>query len=49
MFHYTGLAGDNDLQNAEIGAIVDFVVDIRKPCENVIRETDETKKVCSNS
>ena len=46
MFHHTGLAGDNDLQNAEIGSIVDFIVDIGKSCENVMRETDEAKQVC---
>ena len=46
MFHFTGLAGDNDLQNAEIGSIVDFIVDIGKSCENVMKETDEAKKVC---
>lgn len=42
-----GLAGDNDLQNAEIGSIVDFIVDIGKSCENVMKETDEAKKVCT--
>ena len=41
----TGLAGDNDLQNAEIGSIVDFIVDIGKSCESVMKETDEAKKV----
>ena len=41
-----GLAGDNDLQNAEIGSIADFIVDIGKSCENVMKETDEAKKVC---
>ena len=41
-----GLAGDNDLQNAEIGSIVDYIVDIGKCCENVMKETDEAKKVC---
>ena len=45
----TGLAGDNDLQNAEIGSIVDFIVDIGKNCENVMKETDEAKKVCACS
>lgn len=48
IFHLntTGLAGDNDLQNAEIGSIVDFIVDIGKSCENVMKVTDEAKKVC---
>jgi len=39
------LAGDNDLQNAEIGSIIDFATDIGKCCEKVMKETDETKKV----
>ena len=43
----TGLAGDNDIQNAEIGSIADFIVDIGKSCENVMKETDEAKKVYS--
>ena len=45
--HHAGLAGDNDLQNAEIGSIADFIVDIGKSCENVMKETDEAKKACA--
>ena len=40
-----GLAGDNDLQNAEIGSLMDFVTDIGKNCENVMKETDKEKQV----
>ena len=45
--HHAGLAGDNDLQNAEIGSIADFIVDIGKSCENVMKETDEARKACA--
>ena len=45
IYNTTGLAGDNDLQNAEIGSIADFIVDIGRSCENVMKETDEAKKV----
>jgi len=41
----TGLAGDNDLQNAEIGSLMDFVIDIGKKCEQVMKETDKEKQV----
>jgi len=40
-----GLAGDNDLQNAEIGSLMDFVIDIGKLCEQVMKETDKEKQV----
>jgi len=40
-----GLAGENDLQNAELGSLMDFVMDIGKKCEDVMKETDKEKQV----
>ena len=42
---HTGLAGSNDIENAEIWAITDTILDTANDWVKVRNEKDETKKV----